>query len=139
MIYSVSIVERIKKVPKQKPIIYAIYIAIFFLALILGPIIFPDKSEPVSANLPATTTSTSINKSKKAPLVETIGTTITTTKLEPAAPSTNATASTFTSNVSDATIHFLDTGNSDSILVRQGDHSILIDGADADAGLYCYF
>ncbi|MEG2353962.1 MAG: ComEC/Rec2 family competence protein [Clostridium sp.] len=34
----------------------------------------------------------------------------------------------------EATIHFIDTGNSDSILIIQGDNSILIDGADNDDG-----
>lgn len=34
----------------------------------------------------------------------------------------------------EATVHFLDTGNSDAILIRQGDKTILIDGADTDDG-----
>lgn len=35
-------------------------------------------------------------------------------------------------NVSDAEIHFIDTGNSDSILIKQGGESMLIDAGDND-------
>lgn len=37
-----------------------------------------------------------------------------------------------TIKTSDATIHFINTGNSDSVLIVQGDKSVLIDGGDND-------
>lgn len=53
-------------------------------------------------------------------------------KKEEVASNQNEVGGNIQSNVYEAQLHFIDTGNSDAILIRQGGESILIDGGDND-------